>query len=196
MKILLTLTLSTLLIFSSPSWGAEFDKVKAAYLRGDFETALRILTPLAEQGVAEAQSKLGWMFKNGEGVLQDYKIAAKWTTLAAEQGDAIAQSNLGVMFERGEGVPQDYRASVKWYTLAAEQGDAVAQSNLAYMYLKGWGVLNDYIYAHMWYNISALNGHKAAIKYREYAGNKMTQSQIEKAQELARKCVAKNYREC
>ena len=62
------------------------------------------------------------MYRNGEGVPQDYAEAVKWYRLAAEQGDADAQYNLGLMYDNGNGVPQDYKEAVKWYRLAAEQG--------------------------------------------------------------------------
>jgi uncharacterized protein len=42
-----------------------------AYYAGDYATALRILRPLAEQGEAEAQGKLGFMYANGQGLPQD-----------------------------------------------------------------------------------------------------------------------------
>ena len=100
MKILLTLTLSTLLIFSFPGWGADFDKGLAAAQSGDFETALREWTPLAEQGDANAQFGLGFMYDQGDGVPQDFKTALIWYTLAAEQGVAKAQFNLALMYEQ------------------------------------------------------------------------------------------------
>ena len=84
----------------------------------------------AEQGNAEAQIVLGWMYYNGEGVPQDFAEAAAWYRKAAEQGDAGAQTTLGEMYLRGEGVPQDYVEAVAWYRLAAEQGHAEAQTNL------------------------------------------------------------------
>ena len=118
MKILLTLTLSTLLIFSSPSWGADFNKGLAAARSGDFETALREWTPLAEGGYLYAQFNLGQIYNNGDGVPQDYKTAVKWFSLAAEQGHELAQYNLGVNYYEGKGVPQDYKTALKWYTLA------------------------------------------------------------------------------
>ena len=40
----------------------------------------------AEQGLAEAQNKLGALYGDGKGVPQDYTEAAKWYRLAAEQG--------------------------------------------------------------------------------------------------------------
>ena len=57
------------------------------------------------------------------------------------------------------------------------------------MYYKGQGVLQDYVMAHMHYNIAAYNGNELALKNRDIISKKMTSSQIDKAQELARKWV-------
>ena len=65
--------------------------------KGDYATALREWTPLAEQGHAYAQSSLGLMYQKGKGVSQDYKTAVKWWRLAAEQGHARAKTNLKKM---------------------------------------------------------------------------------------------------
>ena len=165
--------------------------------RGDFATALREWKPLAEAGDANAQYNLGVMYSKGEGVLQDYKEAVKWYLLAAEQGDANAQFNLGVMYRKGEGVLQDDKEAAKWYLLAAEQGYASAQYNLGLMYAKGEGVLQDDVKAHMWWNIAAsLGGHETAAENRGIIEKRMTPSQREKAQEMARRCVEKNYKGC
>ena len=106
---------------SSQTWGADFAKGFDAFKSGDYATALKEWTPLAEQGVANAQYNLGLMYSNGKGVIQDYKTAVKWYTRSAEQGYARAQFNLGLMYNTGKGVIQDYKTAVNWYTLAAEQ---------------------------------------------------------------------------
>lgn len=49
----------------------------AAYSRGDFATALRLLRPLAENGNAYAQYSLGFMYATGKGVPRDYTVAVK-----------------------------------------------------------------------------------------------------------------------
>ena len=120
----------------------------------------------------------------------------KWCTLAAEQENAAAQYNLGNMYSKGQGVPQDYKTAVKWYTLAAEQGHAKAQSNLGAMYGMGTGVIQDIVYAHMWFNIAASSGFEDGVKARDLFAKEMTPSQLEKAQDLARECVRKNYKGC
>ena len=98
----------------------------------------------AEQGDAYAQSNLGLMYANGQGVEQDYAKAFEWWQKAAEQGDAYAQSNLGVMYEKGLGVEQDYAKAVEFYTKAAEQGNFLAQFCLSSMYKHGYGVEQDH----------------------------------------------------
>ena len=50
----------------------------AAAQRGDFETALRLWRPLADQGYAKAQFNLGIMYDNGEGVPENDVQAYKW----------------------------------------------------------------------------------------------------------------------
>jgi len=117
---------------------------------------------------------------------QDYKEAAKWYRLSAEQGTAEAQFNLGLIYANGRGVPQDHKEAVKWYRLSTKQGTAEAQYNLGLMYAKGRGVPQDYVLTHMWFNIAGSNGMKDAIKNRAIVEKRMTQQQIEKAQEMAR----------
>ena len=195
-KTLITFFKILFCLTSSVSWSADFDKGLAAAQKGDFATALREWTPLAEQGDARAQYNLGSMHENGQGVLQDYKTAVKWYRLAAEQGYVLAQYNLGQMFRRGQGVLQNYKTAVKWYRLSAEQGNASAQYNLGVMYGNGNGVIQDNIYAHMWFNISASNGNKDAVKNRDLVEKRMTPADISTAQKLARQCVEKKYKGC
>ena len=102
----------------------------AAYGHSDFATALRLLRPLAEQGDATAQTGLGLMYENGQGVPQDYAEAVKWYRKAADQGFAGGQNSLGTAYAEGHGVPQDYAEAVKWYQKAADQGDVGARYNL------------------------------------------------------------------
>jgi uncharacterized protein len=117
---------------------------------------------------------------------KDYKEAVRLYRLAAEQGNAKAQYNLGVMYAEGLGIPEDYKEAFRLFRLAAEQGDAPAQYLMGLSHYKGGGVMQDYVSAHMWWNLAAFNEHKEAVKMRKKVEKKMTPSQIEKAQEMAR----------
>ena len=118
------------LLMAGPAIAEPFEDATKAYFCGDYETAYRLIKPLAEKGLPEAQFNLGLMYDNGQGVSQDYAEAVKWYRKAAEQGNAKAQYNLGAMYNNGQGVPQDYAEAVTWYRKAAEQGNAKAQYNL------------------------------------------------------------------
>ena len=104
----------------------------AAYDRQDYAAALQLCRPLAEQGDARAQTSLGGMYYNGQGVQRDYAEAAKWVRKAAEQGYAPAQADLGVMYWNGQGVLQDAVLAYMWLNLAAPQEpDAVGERDVA-----------------------------------------------------------------
>ncbi len=154
----------------------------AAYKRGDYATALRLLRPLAQAGDAQVQATLGVMYDNGTGVTQDYQEALKWYRLAAAQGNSEAQFALGEMYRMGQGVRQDYAEAVKWYRLAAAQGRTSAQVNLGGMYDKGTGVTQDYQEAAKWYRLAAAKGDSQAqsnlgVMYEK--GNGVTQDYTE-----------------
>jgi TPR repeat protein len=149
-KIQTLLTTTVLLFGMSGSGVADFNDGYDAYQKGDYKTAFNEWKPLAEQGDVDAQYNIGWLYRNGKGVLKDYKEAVKWYRKAAEQGDAFAQGNLGVMYANGKGVLKDYKEAVKWYRKAAEQGNASAQYNLGARYAYGEGVLKDLSKAKYW----------------------------------------------
>ena len=62
------------------------------------------------------------------------------------------------------------------------------------MYAFGHGVIKDYVYAHMWGNIASMNENDKGALLRDDVAEKMTPSQIEEAQRLARECVKKKYK--
>src|SRR5262249_61926611 len=59
-----------------------------AYTRGDFATAMRLMRPLADQGLVTAQTVVGLMYYFNYG--GDYVRAYMWFNLAAAQGNAFA----------------------------------------------------------------------------------------------------------
>jgi hypothetical protein len=51
--------------FAGSVAAGPFEDAAAAYIKGDYATALRLMRPLAEQGNAIAQFNLGQMYRNG-----------------------------------------------------------------------------------------------------------------------------------
>ena len=83
---------------------AGFNEGLAALSRNDYATALREWRPLAEQGDAAAQYKLGDMYRYGWGVELDFAEAVRWYRKAAEQGHAESQYEFGLFLSVGLGV--------------------------------------------------------------------------------------------
>src|SRR5437868_1947968 len=75
---------------------------------------LQTLQIQAAQGNAQAQSNLGSLYYNGQGIPQDYAKARQWYEKAAAQGYAEAQFSLGVLYSKGRSVPQDYVQARQW----------------------------------------------------------------------------------
>ena len=92
----------------------------------DYVEAVKWYRKAAEQGDADAQSNLGYMYYKGQGVPQDYAEAVKWIRKAAEQGHADAQVGLGWMYFEGRGVPKNYVAAYGWFSVAAASGNGSA----------------------------------------------------------------------
>ena len=90
----------------------------------------------------------------------------------------------------------DDAEAMRWFRQAAEQGDADAQFNLAVMYYNGEGVPQELVLAHMWVNIAGTNGNERARKARDAIEREMTRDKVTRATELARACLASDYRNC
>jgi TPR repeat protein len=128
-KLLRTIPFLLCTAVAAPVMAQDFDKGSEAYFAGDYATALQEWRPLAEQGDAEAQASLGYMYDNGYGVIQDYTEVVNWYRKAAEQGYASAQTNLGIMYYDGNGVLQDAVIAHMWYNISSANGDATGSHN-------------------------------------------------------------------
>ena len=89
-----------------------------AFGRGDYQGALAVWQPLAEQGNVSMQLLVGSIYDYGQGVPQDDTEAAKWYERAAMQGSAKGQYQLGSVYARSAQV-KDPVKGYKWLTIAA-----------------------------------------------------------------------------
>lgn len=77
---------------------------------------------LANQGIAEAQARLGAMYFEGKGVRQDYAKAAVWHEKAANQGNVDAQFIIGGMYYEGKGVSKNVAIAKEWFGKSCDNG--------------------------------------------------------------------------
>ncbi len=153
---------------------------------GKNPAALQSLQAAANNGDANAQFSLGFLYEQGQGVPQNYTQAAFWYLKAADQGYAMAQFNLGNLYEQGQGAPQDDTQATSWWRKAADQGFAAAQNNLGAMYQFGVSVPQDYAIAYALYNLAAASGYTKASADRDSISQQMSEADIESGQNLTR----------
>ena len=87
---------------------------------------------------------LGYMYKNGKGVIKDYIKAKELYEQGIEKGCHTSINNLGIMYHNGEGVTQDYNKAKELYELAIKKGGGHAYIYLGILYHNGKGVTQDY----------------------------------------------------
>jgi TPR repeat protein len=168
------------------SIAAPVDEGLSAARAGDYATAFRLLTPLAESGDADAEFWLGVLHENGQGVAKDGAQAAQWYRLAADKGLLAAQNNLGGLYAAGNGVPHDHAAAFKWWSLAAERGFGRSQLNLAGLYFEGEGVPQDYVEAYKWARLAEVLGEAQAPRLLDQIKGRMSPADIAEGERLAR----------
>ena len=115
-------------------------------------------TKAADQGIADAELRLGYCYQLGNGVELNLDTAMEWYEKAAAKGHVNGQVNIGIVSYKKE----RYEDAVTWFTKAAEQHDADAERWLGHCYRFGNGVEQNFDTALEWYEKAAAKGHAGA----------------------------------
>ncbi len=116
------------------------------------------LMKLAELGDSNAQARIAWMYRNGEGVEKNDQLAFQWMKKSAEKGDSTSQDNLGIFYRDGIGTEVNVSEAASWFKKSALQGDPQGQGNLGQAFITGNGVEKNYFLAYVWSGLSAKSG--------------------------------------
>lgn len=101
----------------------------------DRERAIELHRAAARQGVAQAQTVLGWAHLTGTVAEQDFPLARKWLSAAAHQGAPPAMYLLALMHRDGQGARPDPEFADQLTERAAELGYLPAIYSLAASWL-------------------------------------------------------------
>ena len=104
-----------------------------AYQGQDYPTAFRELAPLADAGDPRSQKLVGLMYRDGQGVPQDFVRAHQWLNLAAASGDgeaASARDELAQRMERGQ-IAEAQRLAAGWQPGSATAPTAAPTASTA-----------------------------------------------------------------
>jgi hypothetical protein len=177
MKLNRILLFSLSLCFVFPVWSNAdpLEDAKAAIQNENYKKAFELLSPLAEEGNAEAQTRLGALYVNGQGVEEDITKGLSWIMKAgsqgfeaarmhaynlcvdlANQGNVSAIYNVGYMCLNGWIQQQVPNKCIAWLETAAKLGHIRSASELSKIYTKGlFGITPDEEKASYWSNLAA-----------------------------------------
>lgn len=111
----------------------SMEAVYDAFNKKDYETALKLLLPIAQDGNHEAQAMVGLFYSQGYGVPADDVEAARWYAASACGGNLLGQTMLAAAYFSGKGVPQSNSAALYWTEKRIEQGDEEAKPMAEYL---------------------------------------------------------------
>ena len=152
-----------------------------AYYKEDYQSAYRILAPLAEVGEPQAQVRVARMLLEARGANRDklgaiamFDDALAPIQAAADEGIPWAQSDLADYFVDGLLFAQDLSKAAFWYRKAAEQGYAPAQTNLGWLSFNGYDeVAPNRAAAVHWLREAAAQGNPAAVRNLQALGESL-----------------------
>ncbi|MBN1832201.1 MAG: sel1 repeat family protein [Deltaproteobacteria bacterium] len=113
----------------------------------DYKKAFELLQPLAEEGNTAAQTRLGALYVNGQGVEKDLDKGLSWIMKAATQGDETAK-----------------RIAFSLHLELVNQGDTTVMYNCGYMCLNDWGGEHDANDCLGWLENAGKIGHEKSAK--------------------------------
>ncbi len=125
-----------------------------AWQRADYEAAVGIWRPLAEDGDADAAFNLGQAYRLGRGVPLNLAAAQTWFERAARDGHVDAQTTLGLLlFDIGNRV-----TGLRWLRSAAERGEPRALLIYGTALFNGEGIPRDPVLAYAYVSRAAAQG--------------------------------------
>jgi len=135
-----------------------------AYNAGDYETAYKLYSQLAEEGNADAQTSLAYMHQMEQACEKDEAKTLDLYTKAAEAKQPYALFNLAILYENGiGGVKHDLFKAHELHMEAATRGVPPAMYEVALMLERGLGCMQNYSEAAFWYEEAAKRGHIQAF---------------------------------
>lgn len=157
----------------------------------DTKEFLRLQMDAANQGFLLAQMILGKFYEFGYKpfeIERDFRMADNLYLKAAAQCDACQYELWRVHFF-GHGFKKDPVKAAPYLKKAAHAGLPKAQMQLAFRYAEGEGVPKDNVQAYTWFYIADKMGDPIAKKALRPFSKKMTRSEINRAETMAKKIM-------
>lgn len=139
-KLRRTVLCALLTLLFNTGYATPFEAGLKAMEREHYATAFRAWKRMADDGEAEAQNNIAYLYERGWGVKQSFTRAIEWYKKAAEQDSPEALHNLGMLAFQGYGMVQDYLTAKRYFTDAAALDLSDSHYMLGLIYYQGHGL--------------------------------------------------------
>ena len=113
-------------------------EAEAADYKENYARALELYHRLAAVGDAKAMWGIGFMYKAGHGVAEDYATAKEWFEKAGDAGDSNGYRWIGGLYEEGgPGLERNWASAKEWYEKAGDAGDSLGYGWIGRLYEEG-----------------------------------------------------------
>ncbi|MBF0247231.1 MAG: sel1 repeat family protein [Alphaproteobacteria bacterium] len=137
---------------------AAYEKALKLVQQAQFDKAVAIFKPMAENGHPPSQFSMGLMYHLGRNVEKDLAVAYDWYKKAVLQDYAPALNNMGMMYLKGEYVAENKVIARKLFETASAD-HTQARDNYAKCLEYGWGGEQDIGQAINFYQIAGEGGY-------------------------------------
>lgn len=145
-----------------------------------------LLTPLASHAEDERPIDAdGYLLPETAKQLQHKPIPMPDLIKRAESGEVWAQNRLAERYLKGIEAPQHFGKAKEWYLRAANQGYGPAMLQLGELYSHTKGGFQNLAEAYFWYSLAVANKMPAALSARDGLLEKLTPTDLAKAQDRA-----------
>ena len=100
------------------------------FKKGNYESAVRMLTPYADHGNRAAEISVGTAYAYGLGIGRDHQRAHALLQRALGARASEMDLSIAKSFETGDGVAKDVQEAKWWYQIAADEGSTEARAHL------------------------------------------------------------------
>jgi len=153
-----------MILLVAPAAADALDDGVQAYERGDYQTAITVWMPLADQGDQDALFNMGQLYRMGKGLARDPVMAEYFYRQAAEKGHLAAQGNLGTLYYFGFDDSPRVVPALQWWQKAARGGDPRSQYMIGILYYNGQYLERDKVRAYAWIRQAAVAGLPEAVE--------------------------------
>tara|TARA_R110000868_G_scaffold291709_1_gene552238 strand:+ start:6380 stop:6940 length:561 start_codon:yes stop_codon:yes gene_type:complete len=176
------------MLFTSISVGKDMPELvnegHAAGKQGNYTLEYKDYLAAAKAGDAQAQSNLGALYLQGEGVPIDYNKALFWLRKSLAQHNKSAYNNLAYVYLFGKGVKKDVVKAIDLYQQGAKYGDLNSCQRLGFIYFQGQIVKRNLEQAYLYFTLAAEKNDRTSASMLVVLSKQMTPQQIQEANKL------------